>query len=271
MNSLSNVKRIVIKVGTSTLTHSTGMLNLRQIEALVKIIADVKNSGKEVVLVSSGAVGIGAGKLGLSGRPDNTTLKQACAAVGQSELIQVYDRSFSEYNHIVAQVLLTRDVIDDKTTKENAHNAFIELIKMNVLPIVNENDTISIEEIKAIENAKVGFGDNDRLSAIVASLIDADLLIILTDTDGLFDKDPRQNSDATLIDTVHNIEDAISCVSEGNGSTFSTGGMATKLEAAKIATSNDIKTVIMNGNNPKKMYELLEGKKVGTRFLTKGE
>ncbi len=258
MKQISDAKRIVVKVGTSTLTHGTGMLNIRRISSLVRMLADIKNSGKEVVLVSSGAIGVGMGKLGLSRRPEDTPGKQACAAVGQCELMYVYDKEFSEYNHTVSQVLLTRDVIEDPQRKENVQNSFERLLQMGVVPVVNENDTVSVEEIE--------FGDNDTLSAIVARLVHADLLIILTDIEGLYDKDPRKYADAHLIPRVEAIDENIRSAAGDRGTSLGTGGMATKISAAQMATAAGISVVIANGSRHNVLYDLMEGKPVGTIF-----
>ncbi len=264
MNQIVNAKRIVVKVGTSTLTHSTGMLNIRRIESLVKMLADMKNMGKELVLVSSGAIGVGVGKLGLKARPSDTPSKQACASIGQCELMYVYDKVFSEYNHVVSQVLLTRDVIEDPRRKENVQNSFERLLQMNVIPIVNENDTVAVEEIE--------FGDNDALSAIVARLVHADALIILSDIDGLYDKDPRKHPDASLIARVEEIGEDIRSAAGEKGTSLGTGGMITKIEAARMATQEGIHVVIANGSRHNVLYDLLDGKAIGTLFVgrTKG-
>lgn len=259
MDFLSSAKRIVIKVGTSTLTHKTGLLNIRRIERLVKVLADIKNSGKEIVLVSSGSVGVGVGKLGLTEKPKDTPTKQACAALGQCELMYVYDKHFSVYNHSVAQVLLTRDVIDEPQRKLNVQNTFERLLTLGVVPVVNENDTVSVEEIE--------FGDNDTLSAMVATLVNADALIILTDIDGLYDKDPRKNADAKLIHTVKEITEEIRSAAGEKGSTLGTGGMITKVDAAVIAKKAGIPTVVLNGEDPKNLYDVFEEKQIGTTFL----
>jgi glutamate 5-kinase len=257
--SFKNAKRIVFKVGTSTLTHSTGLLNLRSIEQLVKVLSDVKNSGIEVVLVTSGAVGVGVGKLGLKEKPTSVPQKQACASIGQCELMYVYDKQFSTYNHTVSQILLTRDILEDDTRTTHVKNTFNTLLEMSVIPIVNENDTVSTEELE--------FGDNDSLSAIVACLVNADGLVVLSDIDGLYDGNPNENPEAKLIDLVDKIDDEILSFAGGAGSTRGTGGMVTKIQAAKIANESNIPMIIMNGNSPEKIYDLLDGKKVGTLFL----
>ena len=259
MNVLSKAKRVVIKIGTSTLTHKTGLLNIRRIENLVKVIADIKNSGKEIVLVTSGSVGVGVGKIGLGGKPDDIPTKQACAALGQCELMYVYDKHFSVYNHSVAQILLTRDIIVDCQRKSNVRNTFERLLSLGVVPVVNENDSVSTEEIE--------FGDNDTLSAIVATLVDADALVILTDIDGLYDKNPRTHDDAKIIHTVNKITEEIKAAAGEKGSTLGTGGMITKVEAAQIALDAGITTVVANGEDPNLLYDIFEDKVVGTRFV----
>lgn len=266
MSILSEAHRVVIKVGTSTLTHKTGMLNIRHIEWLVKTIADLKNSGKEIVLVTSGAIGVGAGKLSIK-RPTDIPTKQACAAIGQCELMYVYDKYFSVYNHSVAQVLLTRDIIDDPHGKINVINTFKRLLELSVIPVVNENDTVSVEEI---EDASRTFGDNDTLSAIVAKLVNADLLIILSDIDGLYDCDPRSNSSAKLISEVTDITPEIISIAGGKGSEFGTGGMITKLHAAGYCLKNDIPLILTNGSTPGVLYKLFDGENVGTLFKKAG-
>lgn len=263
MKKLSEAGRVVIKVGTSTLTHKTGLLHIRRIENLVKVIADIKNSGREIVLVTSGSVGVGVGKVGLSGKPEDIPTKQACAALGQCELMYVYDKHFSVYNHSVAQILLTRDVIDDNKRKLNVQNTFNRLLSLGIIPVVNENDSVSVEEIE--------FGDNDTLSALVARLVSADALVILTDIDGLYDKDPRKYSDAKLIHNVDEITDTIRSAAGDRGSSLGTGGMITKVDAASIATAAGITTVVLNGEDPRILYDLFEDKTVGTKFTAKAE
>ncbi len=258
MNTITDAKKIVIKVGTSTLAHQTGMLNIRRIEALVKTLADLQNAGKELILVSSGAIGVGSGKLGLKERPSDTPTKQACASIGQCELMYVYDKLFSEYNHCVSQILMTRDIIDSPKRAQNVINTFEKLLSLNVIPIVNENDSVSVEEIE--------FGDNDTLSALVAKLANADALIILTDIDGLYDDDPRKNPNAKLIPEVDQIDERIESLAQGKGSTLGTGGMITKIHAAQIATQAGIPVHILNGADPNILYDLFDGKSVGTVF-----
>lgn len=258
MEQIKNAKRIVIKIGTSSLTYHTGMINIRGIEALVKVIADIKNSGREVVLVSSGAIGVGVGKLKLRERPKDTHKKKAAAAVGQCQLMHTYDKLFFEYNHTVAQVLLTKTITDREETKQNVINTIESLIDYGCIPIVNENDTVAVDDLE--------FGDNDTLSAIVAGLCKADALIILTDIDGLYTADPRTNNNAELIPFVSEITDEVKALAGGAGSSRGTGGMITKLTAAQYALEREIPTAIINGANPKLLYDLLDGKQVGTIF-----
>lgn len=256
-----NGKTIVIKVGTSTLTYENGKVNIRRIEKLSRVICDLQNAGNQVVLVSSGAIGVGVGKLGLKERPRDTETKQAVAAVGQCELMFLYDKLFSEYNRTVAQVLLTRDVIENEHYKQNVINTLHTLIAMDIIPIVNENDTVAIDELVGQK-----IGDNDTLSAIVAILSDAKQLIILTDIDGLYDSDPHKNPDAKLIPLVEGVTDEIMELGGGAGSNRGTGGMSTKLVAAKLANEHGIDVVIANGGEPEKLYDIADGKNVGTLF-----
>jgi glutamate 5-kinase len=258
MDNISDKKRIVVKVGTSTLTHSTGMLNIRRIEQLIKVLSDLKNCGKEIILVTSGAIGVGCGKLGLQTRPSDTPSKQAIAAIGQCELMYLYDKQFAQYNHTVAQILMTKDIVLDDERKQNVINTFSKLLSIGAVPIINENDTVSVEEIE--------FGDNDTLSAVVADLVDADLLIILSDIDGLYNKDPHKHSNAKLIPVVEEIDDKIIALAEGAGSKHGTGGMITKIHAAQIANKAGIDMVIMNGQDANMLYDLFENKPVGTLF-----
>lgn len=258
---IKQAKRIVVKVGTSTLAYGTGRLNLRRIERLVEVLSDIKNSGKELIFVTSGAIGVGAGVLGMRERPVDTKDKQAAAAVGQCELMNYYGQLFHQYGHDVAQVLLTKDTVQIEKSKENARNTFQTLLEYGVLPIVNANDTISTEEAE--------FGDNDTLSAIVAKLTDADLLVMLSDINGLYDSDPRKNKRAQLITLVHEIDEHILKSASGAGTKNGTGGMITKLLAAKIATQNGIHTCINNGKNPEILYDILDGKETGTLFVAK--
>ena len=254
--------RIVVKVGTSTLAHPTGRLNIQRMEKLCKVLSDLKNMGHEIILVSSGAIAMGFGKLNLSDRPKDVPTKQASAAVGQCELMYIYDKLFTEYNHTVAQLLITApDIEEGGVRKQNFHNTLSRLLELGALPVINENDTISTEEF--------GIGDNDTLSAIVAVTIQANLLILLSDIDGLFDGDPRKNPDAKLIDTVEKIDEHIISLGGGSGSNLGTGGMATKLRAAQMATAAGCEMVIANGQSPEVLYDVAAGKRVGTRFLAK--
>lgn len=258
MSVIKNCKRIVVKIGTSTLTYQNGSLNLRRIEALVRTISDFKNAGHEVVMVSSGAVGAGYARLGLDTYPDTLAKKQACAAVGQSQLMKIYENFFAEYGHTVAQILMTKDVIDDPHRLELVKNTFKTLIDMKCIPIVNENDSVSSEEIQ--------FGGNDTLSAYVGIASEADLVINLSDIDGLYDKDPRKFTDAKLIDRVEEINDEIRSYAGGAGTKRGTGGMIAKIKAASIATNMGIPMLIINGQDPFILYEILDGKHVGTYF-----
>ena len=261
-------KRIVFKVGTSTLCHSGKGLNFRNIEMLARALSDIKNKGHEVILVSSGAIGAGVAKLGLDERPTDIRKKQAVAAVGQLELMHIYDKLFGEYGTTVGQVLLTREDVDRPTVRLNLSGTFESLLSMGVIPIVNENDSVCIEEIESEHKV---FGDNDTLSAVVATLVNADLLVILSDIDGLYDSDPGKNKDAKLIALVTEINDEILSIAGGTGNNFGTGGMITKLTAAKLAGENGIETVITNGSNPQNMYDIIGGKNVGTRFKLSGK
>ena len=261
-------KRIVFKVGTSTLCHGGKGLNFRNIERLARALTDIKNEGYEVILVSSGAIGAGVAKLNLKERPSEIRTKQAVAAVGQLELMHIYDKLFGEYGATVGQVLLTRDDIDRPTVKQNLRGTFEELLRMGVIPIVNENDSVCIEEIESEHKV---FGDNDTLSAVVAVLTEADLLVILSDIDGLFDSDPRKNPDAKLIPVVTAIDENIIKIAGGVGSDMGTGGMVTKLSAAKIAGAAGVNTIITNGADPKNLYTAAHGGDVGTLFKLNGK
>ncbi len=250
--------RIVVKVGTSTLTYPTGRLNIRRVEALCRVLSDLKNAGHEVVLVSSGAIGMGVGKLGLTKRPEDMPSKQAAAAVGQCELMYVYDKLFSEYNHTAAQILLTAEDLRDKKRHGNFSNTILRLLELGALPVINENDTVSTEEI--------AFGDNDTLGALAAVSVQADLLILLTDIDGLYTADPRRDPGAARIPEVTELTPEILASAGGQGSALSTGGMATKLSAAQLCMDAGIDMVIANGSWPEVLYEAVDGKEVGTRF-----
>ena len=251
--------RIVIKVGTSTLAHATGRLNIRRVEQLCKVISDLKNAGHEIVLVSSGAIGMGVGKLSLRERPQDMPTKQAAAAVGQCELMYTYDKLFSEYHHTVAQILLTGSDIRDAQRRENFHNTLFRLLELGVLPVINENDTIATEEIV--------IGDNDTLAAIVAVNTGAELLILLSDIDGLYTGDPHANPEAKLIAQVDELTPEILALAGGSASGLGTGGMMTKLHAARIAAEAGCDMVIANGGNPDVLYGIVAGERVGTRFL----
>ena len=253
--------RIVIKVGTSTLAHATGRINIRRVEQLCKVMSDLKNAGHEIVLVSSGAIGMGVGKLLLKERPADMATKQAAAAVGQCELMYTYDKLFEEYRHTVAQILLTGDDLNDEKRRGNFHQTLFRLLELGALPVINENDTVSTEEI--------GIGDNDTLGAIVAVNAGADLLVLLSDIDGLYDADPHTHPDARLIPLVSELNDEVLALAGGAGSKLGTGGMATKLHAAQIATEAGIDMVIANGEYPEKLYDIVDGKAIGTRFCGK--
>ncbi len=258
--NLKNKKRVVVKVGSSTLTHeSTGDLNLSKVEKLVRVLCDIHNSGKEVILVSSGAIAVGRKALGITERPKTMPVKQACAAVGQARLMMTYQKLFAEYNQIAAQVLMTKSTMLNDDARFNAQNTFSQLLEMGVIPVVNENDTVSTHEIE--------FGDNDKLSAIVASLTDADLLILLSDIDGLFTDDPHNNPDAKFIEEVAYIDDEMMGMGKGSASSVGTGGMAAKLEAARIATDSGADMVITNGEDIANVERIMAGENVGTLFL----
>lgn len=262
MKKISERKRIVVKVGTSTLTHKTGRLNIRRVEQLVKTLADLYNAGHEVILVSSGAIGLGMGKLGLREEPKDTKGKQACAAVGQCELMYMYDNLFSNYSITVAQLLLTKYILlEDRRT--NVENSLETLLSMGVIPVVNENDTVAIDELE------LEVGENDSLAAIVATIAKADLFIMMSDIDGLFDKDPNSSDDAQMIPVVQEITDEIRGVAGGVTTNVGTGGMRTKIRAVEIAFESGIDVVLMNGKTPKKLYDLFEDKPVGTLFTKK--
>lgn len=259
--------RIVIKVGTSTLAHTGGRLNIRRVELLCKVLSDLKNAGCQIVLVSSGAIGMGVGKLGLSGRPEDMPGKQAAAAVGQCELMYTYDKLFAEFNHTVAQILLTADDVQDKRRSSHLQDTLERLLDWGVLPIVNENDAVSIDEI----GIHTTIGENDTLSAIVARLIGADILVLLSDINGLYTEDPRVNPDASLIPLVKEITPEILSLAGGTGSSLGSGGMATKLKAAQLSMSAGIDMIITNGQDPEKLYALLDGQNIGTRFVGRSE
>ena len=258
--------RVVIKIGTSTITHSTGQLNIRRVELLCKVLADLKNAGHEVLVVSSGAIGMGAGKLHLPSKPEDIPTRQAAAAVGQCELMYTYDRLFSKYGHTVGQMLLTADDISHETRRHNVEATLFRLLELGAIPIINENDTVATAEIEGGE-----IGDNDTLSAEVAISAKADLLVLLTDIPGLFTCDPRQDENARLIPLVTSVTDEMLACAGGAGSGLGTGGMATKLQAAKLLEPQGIDMVITNGQNPECLYEVVAGRSIGTRFTFRKE
>ena len=253
--------RIVVKVGTSTLAHATGRMNIRHVEDLVKVLSDLKNAGHEIILVSSGAIGMGVGKLNLPGKPGDMPTKQAAAAVGQCELMYTYDRLFLQYNHTVAQILLTGEDVEDPERRENFQNTMERLLELGALPVINENDTVATAEIKV--------GDNDTLGAIVARCVKADLLVLLSDIEGLYTADPRKDPDARLIPVVEEVTPEIEALAGGVGSGLATGGMATKLRAAKMTSEVGCDMIITNGERPQVLYDIAAGRAVGTRFVGK--
>ncbi len=253
--------RIVVKLGTSTLAHQTGLLNVRRVEEICKVVSDIKNAGDEVIMVSSGAIGMGVGKLSLGSRPDDIPTKQAAAAVGQCELMYTYDKLFSEYNHTVAQILITSEDLQNETRHQNFNNTLNRLLQLGALPILNENDTVTTEEL--------GIGDNDTLAAIVAKSVNADILVLFSDIDGLYTADPHKCADASLITNVDKIDDDIIALAGGKGTALGTGGMITKLNAAKICMDCGCDMIITNGNSPANLYDIVEGKSVGTKFSGK--
>ncbi len=253
--------RIVVKVGTSTLAHHTGNLNIRRVEDLCRVLSDIKNAGHEVLLVSSGATGMGEGKLGLTGDMEDIAVKQAASAVGQCELMYTYDRLFSQYNHVVGQVLLSSADVEDETRKANLRNTFARLLEFHVLPIINENDSVATEEFY--------IGENDRLAVLTATLVEADLIILLSDIDGLYTADPKQDPSATLIPQVDEITPEITALAGGTGSDLGSGGMAAKVAAAKIAVEAGYDLIIANGAHPEILYDIIEGNKAGTLFTAR--
>ena len=255
-------KRIVVKVGTSTVCHANGTPNLRRMERLAMVLSDIKNSGLDVVLVTSGAIGAGMHKAGWTVRPSSLPAKQAAAAIGQCELMSIYDRFFQEYGSVTAQILLTKDVVEHSEEGTNCTATFEELLKMHIIPIVNENDSVATEEIV--------YGDNDTLSAVVASLIHADLLVLLTDIDGLYDADPSVDPNAKRLEIVHDL-DAVRHLAKGSHTSQGTGGMVTKLRAADIAMQNRIPVVIASGRSPDILYDIIEKKNTGTLFVPQGD
>lgn len=262
-DQLKDKQRIIIKIGSSSLTHGlTGALNLTKLEILVREISDIRNMGKDVIVVSSGAIAVGSSAVGFSRKPSHLEEQQACAAIGQAKLMMIYQKLFAEYGQMAAQILMTKYTIMNPVSRENAFNTFRELLKLGAIPIVNENDTVSTDEIR--------FGDNDTLSALVASLVSADLLILLSDIDGLFTDDPHQNPDAEFIDVVEELnEELLHMGKSTSGSSVGTGGMSAKLAAAKIATTSGADMVIANGEDFHVIHKILQGKNYGTMFLGK--
>ena len=263
MADSSKMNRVVLKIGSSTLTHKQGLINISALEPVVKVISVIKNCGKEIIIVSSGAVAVGIGKMGLLERPKDIPSKQAVAAVGQCELMYLYDKMFSVYHHTVAQILLTADINQNEELLCNVQNTFRRLLEMNVLPIVNENDSVCTEEL--------AIGDNDNLSAMVAQMVDADILVILSDIEGLYTEDPTLNAKAQLIKEVGRIDEAIHALAGGVSSNRGTGGMVTKIQAAQYAQEHDIATYIVSGKDPEVLYDLFAGKAVGTYFKRRSE
>ncbi len=261
MSKFTDAKRIVVKIGTSTLTYDTGKFNLKRMEKLARVLSDLKNSGKEVILVSSGAITAGIAKMGITHRPKTTAEKQATAAIGQCELMRMYESFFEMYGYAVAQVLVSKEIVELEEMKTNAINTFKKLLELNCIPIVNENDTVSSSEIE--------FGDNDSLSAYVSVLTNADVLVILSDIDGLYSTDPRKDPNAKLIPKVDEITDEIIGCAGGAGTERGTGGVITKIHAAQISTENGIPMYILNGSDPDILYDLLSGKERGTCFEAK--
>ena len=259
---VSQAKRIVVKVGTSTITHESGQPNIRRIEKLCRVLADISNSGKEIVLVTSGAIGVGVGKLGLKARPTETAERQAMAALGQCELMTMYDRLFSEYGKNCAQVLITGDIVDHENQRTHLVNCINKLLELSIIPVINENDAVSVDELVGHN-----FGDNDNLSSVVAKLIGAEALIMMTDIDGLYNHDPHTDSEAVRIPVVLEINDSLKAIAGGSGSKRGTGGMNTKLAAAENAVNAGIDAYIVAGSAPETLYDLIEGKQVGTHFV----
>lgn len=251
--------RIVVKIGTSTLAYATGQLNIRRVEELCKTMSDIRNAGHELILVSSGAIGMGVGKLGLRTRPRDIPTKQAAAAVGQCELMYVYDKLFSEYHHTVAQLLITADNLSNETRHANFTNTLNRLLELGAVPVINENDTVATDEIV--------IGDNDTLAAMVAESVEADLLVLLSDIDGLYTADPHADPTAKLLPVVHRVDDGIRALAGVSSTDQGTGGMVTKLRAAEICLNCGCEMVIANGAEPRLLYDIVEGKPVGTRFV----
>jgi len=255
---LKNKKRIVIKIGTSSLTFPNGKINYQRIEKLVRVLSEIQADGRQVILVSSGAVAVGSGRMGIDHKPESLVEKQALAAIGQAELIKIYQKFFDEHNQLTAQVLLTRDAITSSLRRQNARTTLFTLLEMKIVPIINENDAVSTAEIE--------FGDNDTLSAYVAELVDADLLILLSDIDGLYSADPKTDPDAFIISKVYDISPGIEALAKGSGTSFATGGMATKIAAAKICMESSIDMIIANGAIPGIIHDIPKGELIGTFF-----
>jgi len=264
----STKKRIAVKVGTSTLTHEGGTLNLRSMEYLVRVLSDLKNMGHDIILVSSGAIAVGVQKLRLPGRPAELRLKQAAAAVGQCELMHLYDKFFSEYNVTVGQILLTREDVERPTVRENLLNTLHAILELGAIPVINENDSVSHEEIESREHI---FGDNDTLSAVVADMCAADILVLLSDIDGMYEADPRENPEAKLIPVIRTLDDTLRARAMGAGSARGVGGMITKLQAAEICMAAGIDMVITHGAKPEVLYDIAAGTPVGTLFVGREE
>lgn len=263
-DKLKDKQRIVVKVGSSSIIHEeTGDVDFVKLELLIRLLCDLRNKGKDVVLVSSGAIGVGRKILRLEQKPDTLPLKQACASVGQAALMMIYQKIFNEYHQIASQILMTKHTIVRETSCKNAKNTYNQLLDMGVIPIVNENDTVSTDEIEAVDM----FGDNDTLSAVVAAIINADLLILLSDIDGLYTDDPNQNSNAKFIDCIHAVNDSLYNMAKGASGEYGTGGMVTKIDAAKIATSSDCDMIIANGGDFHNIDRIIKGKNIGTLFL----
>lgn len=259
--AVEKAKRIVVKIGTSSLTHENGKVDLDKMEKLARVLTDLNNSGKEIILVSSGAIGAGMQRIGRSKRPEELPLKQATAAIGQAILMKIYQKFFDEYNQVIAQILLTKDVMEDPIKKYNAKNTFATLMDLGVIPIINENDCISTAQIEGYR-----FGDNDTLSATVAELVEADLLVLLTDIDGLYTSNPKENKEAQLIEVIEEITEEVKGLAGGAGSRLGTGGMITKILAAEIAKGCGIQTVVASGEHIEILREILRGETIGTWF-----
>ncbi|HBN83589.1 MAG TPA: glutamate 5-kinase [Clostridiales bacterium] len=264
-----DIKRLVVKVGTSTLTHEGGNVNFRCVEKLGMVLSDIMNRGIEVILVSSGAIAVGVGTMHLKERPSDIGAKQATAAVGQCVLMNIYSKFFREFGKTVGQILLTKDILEDEKSKKNVINTFNSLYEHGVIPIVNENDSVATDEVEYGE--KKLLGDNDSLSAVVACLVKADLLIILSDVDGFYSGDPRKGADCKIIDDIYAIDEQITACAGGRGTKLGTGGMVTKLDAARLVMEEGIDMVLANGNDPERIYDILDGEKVGTVFVGKSK